>query len=91
MISLMQSQERRKRLMGKMIERLDVDLEAAGHQARGTVLRQAVRACQFCANTEACERWFDGGAQDDSYRTFCPNADRFANMAKVTRRRTTAG
>jgi hypothetical protein len=30
--------------------------------------------CRACDNWRQCRRWIQRGANDDSYRTFCPNA-----------------
>lgn len=84
MKTLMESQEQRSRLMAQMIDHLHVDLDAAAREGRGTALRQAVRACQFCVNTDECQHWFEGGARGDAYKSFCPNAERFANMAHAS-------
>lgn len=60
-----------------MIERLDIDLEAAAMVALGTQLSSAARACTYCRNVQACQLWFDSGAKGDKYLQFCPNAARF--------------
>jgi hypothetical protein len=69
--------DRRAGLMQKMIDRLNVDLEASALVALGTKLGGAARACFFCRHADECQRWFEAGAGDDGYRRFCPNADRF--------------
>lgn len=72
--------DRRAGLMQKMMDRLNVDLEASALVALGTRLGGAARACFFCRNADACQRWFEAGAADDGYRRFCPNADRFETL-----------
>lgn len=69
--------DRRAGLMQKMMDRLNVDLEASALVALGTRLGGAARACFFCRHADECQRWFEAGAADDGYRRFCPNADRF--------------
>lgn len=72
--------DRRAGLMQKMMDRLNVDMEASALVALGTRLGGAARACFFCRHADECQRWFEAGAADDGYRRFCPNADRFENL-----------
>lgn len=73
--------DHRANLMQKMMDRLHVDPMAQTSMAAATALGAAARACGFCGHEEACERWFEAGASDSSYKTFCPNAGRFEVLA----------
>ena len=67
--------DRRAHLMGAMMERLDVNIEAAGLEALGSRLENATRACLFCNAGDACERWLQD-AENEYAATgpgFCPN------------------
>jgi len=73
--------DHRADLMHKMMDRLHVDPTAQTGLAAATTLGAASRACAFCGHEEACERWFEAGAKGNSYKKFCPNADRFEALA----------
>ncbi|MFZ2103697.1 MAG: DUF6455 family protein [Oricola sp.] len=67
-------------LMGAMMERLGVDIEAAGMQAAGGSLANAARSCVLCQSSEECARWLKGdpAAGDAEGPEFCPNRLFFA-------------
>lgn len=67
--------DRQSRLMGDMMERLGVDVEAASHEQHGMRMASAVRLCLFCRSAEACAAW-QAGEHDaaEGAPEFCPNA-----------------
>ncbi|HEX6959731.1 MAG TPA: DUF6455 family protein [Ferrovibrio sp.] len=80
----LQNIEQRSRLMQQMLERLDIDLQAAALVALGTQLSGAARTCMRCRNAHICQRWFEDGAHGDAYLEFCPNANRFSAWPRQT-------
>jgi hypothetical protein len=68
--------DRQAHLMGAMMERLEVDVDAAGLEASGALLQRASRSCLMCKDSDECERWFESGAEGEP--DFCPNARFFA-------------
>lgn len=74
--------KQRSRLMQQMLDRLDIDLEAAALVALGTQISGAARTCFHCPNVDVCQRWFANGAVGDAYLEFCPNAGRFSTLPR---------
>jgi len=72
----------RAALMGRMIIRLDVDIEELSAHALGTRLYHASRGCMTCRNAEACREWLAAGTDDRGYEGFCPNAALFSRFAR---------
>jgi len=75
-----QRMDRQSHLMGAMMERMDVDLEAAGTEASGARLERAARSCLMCQDSDACEHWLEGNAETGP--DFCPNRQFFADHHK---------
>lgn len=73
---LTQDAENRAQLMGRMMCRLEVDLNAVGRENLGARLREVANRCRVCDRAELCGLWLDGEIED-SYRDFCPNASTF--------------
>ncbi|HLF22373.1 MAG TPA: DUF6455 family protein [Burkholderiales bacterium] len=69
--------EVRAELMGRMMNRLDVDLGSVAREVLGTRLRSVANHCRGCRQTDLCQRWLDGQETGCSYRDFCPNAQVF--------------
>ena len=76
MMGLARRAEQQARLMGEMMERVGVDVDAAA--AEGHALAIAARRCMFCANTAECEDWLQNVERADSAPAFCPNRALFA-------------
>lgn len=74
--------EERATLFGKMLRRLNVDLENACHQALGTTMQRVVRTCSICRFTEPCAAWLATDNDPQGYRTFCPNAEALSRLPK---------
>jgi Family of unknown function (DUF6455) len=64
-------------LMGRMMFRLDVDLEAIVRDASRTRLRSVANVCRGCRQSDLCQHWLDSEEGDSGYRDFCPNASVF--------------
>jgi len=45
-------------------------------------MREAERTCACCGNARRCRRWFEWGLRNDAPRVFCPNAERFDDIAR---------
>jgi Family of unknown function (DUF6455) len=67
-----QRMDRQTHLMGAMMERLGVDIEAAGMQAGGGSLANAARACVVCRSSDECKRWLEADG-DAGEPNFCPS------------------
>jgi hypothetical protein len=65
--------EQHARLMGGMMDRLGVDVDAAA--AEGHALAIAARRCLFCGHTAECEDWLRSVERAESAPAFCPNRD----------------
>lgn len=66
--------ENRAELMGRMMVRLDVDVEGLAREALGTRMRAVANVCRGCRQIGLCRRWLDSGTGEGGYRDFCPNA-----------------
>lgn len=66
--------ENRAALMGRMLARLDVDVEELACEALGTRLRAVANICRGCRQIALCRRWIESEAGDTGYRDFCLNA-----------------
>lgn len=73
----------RSGLMHRMMARLGIDIEKAALLALGTQLSGAARTCAFCSHAATCQAWFDRGASDGEWRSFCPNARRFEKFRSL--------
>ena len=71
--------EQHAHLMGEMMDRVGVDVDAAA--AEGHALAIAARRCMFCANTAECEDWLHSVEHADAAPAFCPNRALFARCA----------
>lgn len=69
--------EKRANLMGRMMCRLNVDLEAVGREVLGTRLREVANRCRTCSESDLCDLWLNGEEGEHSYHEFCPNASTF--------------
>lgn len=76
-MSLIEKVNRRATLFGKMLARLDVDVDEA---ARSQAFAISARTCIFCPSEGDCAEWFADGARGEGYRHFCPNASRMESM-----------
>lgn len=59
-------------LLSNMLERIGlggIDIRSEASASEAPELR-----CRACGEWRQCRRWLEGGAQDDGYREFCPNA-----------------
>jgi hypothetical protein len=68
--------EQHAHLMGEMMDRLGVDVDAVA--AEGHALAIAARRCMFCANTAECEEWLETADRPEAAPAFCPNGALFA-------------
>ncbi|MCW5752265.1 MAG: hypothetical protein KIT81_14075 [Alphaproteobacteria bacterium] len=76
-MSMIEKLNRRATLFGRMLERLEVDVDQA---ARSQAFGLSARTCIFCPNATDCAEWFAEGAHGNAYRQFCPNARRIEGM-----------
>lgn len=82
-MTLFAALDRRSGLMHRMMERFGIDIEKAARVALGTQLSNAARSCAFCRYTRECRQWLDSDADDDRWRGFCPNAQRFERLRQL--------
>jgi hypothetical protein len=75
--------DRRSGLMHRMMERLGLDIEKTARVALGTQLSNVARSCAFCCHTRECRQWLDNGAAGETWRDFCPNAQRFERLRQL--------
>jgi hypothetical protein len=66
--------EKRAHLMGVMMERFGVDVEAAARVSNGAAITTAARRCRGCSDTGACEHFLAESQQSADVPDFCPNA-----------------
>jgi inner membrane protein/uncharacterized protein DUF6455 len=79
--------ERQARLMGDMMERLNVD--PAVTMLRDRAFATATRRCLWCSASEQCRQWLDEGATPDRAEPdFCVNAPLFLELRSGTGRAT---
>ncbi len=71
--------ERQARLMGGMMERLEIDPAEVARHSMGMGLERAVRSCLSCASPDVCEKWQAEtvGSTVAHAPGFCPNAPLF--------------
>lgn len=78
----LQRREQQASRMGKMLQRMEVDVVALASRGEGYGLRQAISACAQCNRVDTCERsladWEAGRKDAADPAGFCPNAERFA-------------
>jgi hypothetical protein len=70
-------------LMDRMMRRLAIRPPAAVEEPFWQL--DAQWQCLGCENWRRCRRWLESGRQDDGYRAFCRNADRFDRRREATR------
>lgn len=77
--------EPRAKLMGKMMDRCDVDIQHLAKDRLGLTLASAIRSCRLCSNATSCETWLAATAGEITHRppAFCPNARIFAAMSQA--------
>lgn len=71
-----QHMEERAHLMGRMIERLDVDVTKVAVAAGGQDFANAIRHCVSCGAGEECQGYLDDPTATGTPH-FCPNARLF--------------
>lgn len=83
METVIENAPRSRSLLESMMWRLALDrtLPATASQ----LLREIERRCATCDHQKACGDWIGKGAQDDGYRSFCPNAATFDNLPRAER------
>lgn len=73
--------EQQAKRMGRMMERLGVDVPQLASQRQGREFLQAMSTCAHCDSTEKCEQSMadrQAGRPSSDPAEFCPNAPRFA-------------
>jgi hypothetical protein len=82
----LQRHENQARRMGRMMDRLDVDVADLATRGQGQVFRRAMSTCAQCNSIESCERaladWEAGNKDAANPADFCPNAERFAQSRR---------
>ena len=64
-------------LLGDILGRLDIDVDAVPKRILSLEFRKITRNCADCWHTARCRRWLSGEESKDAYRGFCPNAKIF--------------
>lgn len=79
--------EARAKLMGKMMDRCDVDIQRLAAERLGLTLASAIRSCGLCRNADSCETWLAATAGETARTppSFCPNAKVFEATARAVR------
>ncbi|MDJ1465775.1 DUF6455 family protein (plasmid) [Nitratireductor sp. GZWM139] len=82
---LSQKIETHAKLMGKMMDRCDVDLQRLAADRLGLTLASAVRTCARCRNADSCRGWLAATAGETKRQppSFCPNAVLFDKMTRL--------
>ena len=73
-------QENRPILLGDILGRLDIDVDAVPKRILSLEFRKITRNCDECWHTARCRRWLSGEESKDAYRGFCPNAKIFDRL-----------
>lgn len=68
--------------MGRMMERIGVDLARFARVGGATQLSAAINACGDCSKADTCATWLSGEPTVETPATFCPNYDRFASVTR---------
>ena len=63
--------------IGKMIQRLDVDLLELAYTRLGAVYTDAQKVCLSCERAAECSRWLTAASLHDERPAFCPNLPLF--------------
>lgn len=71
----------KRSLMARMMTHFGIDPKRAALRHWGA-LREAEATCARCGNARRCRRWFEWGLRNDAPRVFCPNAERFDEIAR---------
>ncbi|HEX7045624.1 MAG TPA: DUF6455 family protein [Burkholderiales bacterium] len=71
----------RMQLLGRMMARLEVDVDRAARELLGARLREMVVRCRGCRHPELCAQWLEGEASGAP--SFCPNARLFAAFRRA--------
>ncbi|WP_292899460.1 MULTISPECIES: DUF6455 family protein [unclassified Nitratireductor] len=77
--------ETRAKLMGKMMDRCDVDIQHLARERLGLTFASAIRSCRLCSNAASCEVWLAATAGEPAHTppAFCPNAGVFEAMSQA--------
>lgn len=67
-------------LLGDILGRLDIDVDAVLKRILSLEFRKITRNCDECWHTARCRRWLSGEESKDAYRGFCPNAKIFDRL-----------
>lgn len=67
-------------LLGDILGRLDIDVDAVPKRILSLEFRKITRNCAECWHTAKCRRWLSGEGSKDAYRGFCPNAKIFDRL-----------
>ncbi|HEY8555447.1 MAG TPA: DUF6455 family protein [Burkholderiales bacterium] len=68
--------EERMQLLGRMMARLEVDVDRAARELLGYRLREMIVRCRGCRHPDLCARWLEGETSGEP--RFCPNVRLFA-------------
>ena len=72
-----QHTDQRATLMGRMMRKLNVDIDRVAHAGMGSQIRSMASRCQGCKVADVCARWLDGEEGGCSHQDFCANASAF--------------
>jgi hypothetical protein len=70
---------RRYQLMDRMMQRCNVDVDAARRVDGGLAFKEARAKCRYCLYEEPCRRWLTIRAPK-ARPTFCPNTPFFLSV-----------
>lgn len=73
MIEGLREAANRPRLMGEMMQRLDVDPDALAAEGHGLALAYAARRCAGCEHEGACRSWLATHDHAEHAPSFCAN------------------